>query len=126
MNAAQHASQILQAWKFRDVSNFETALDSAFASCAAPRPHSHLESEREEVLQSIVEHLRAIKREGRLPEYSRVSGARTLLSHLSSDLSPREESEPNRNVFSTKNLEFGMERAKCFTEVECRPRAYAG
>ncbi len=126
MNAAQCAGQILQAWKLRDVSNFETALDSASASCTASRPLSDLESEREELLQSVVEHLRAINREGKLAGHSRLSGAWTLLSHLSSDSKPKEESESNSPIFSTKVLKFGIERATCFVEVECRPRAYAG
>ncbi len=126
MNAAQHAGQILQAWKFRNVSHFETALNDAFSSCTPSASLSHLESERAEVLQSVIEHLRTANREGKLPEYLRSSGARTLLSHLSSDFQPKEESEANRSIFSTKNLNFGMERAKCFVEVECRPRAYAG
>lgn len=126
MNAAQHAGQILQAWKFKHVSNFETALNRASASWPTSGPPSQLESERAEVLQSIVEHLRAVNREGKLPEYSRGSGARTLLSHLSSNSKPKEGSEANRSIFSTKTLNFGMERAKCFVEVECRPRAYAG
>jgi len=126
MNAAQHADQILKAWEFRDAPKFETALESAFASCKTSRPLSHLESEREELLQSIVEYLRNINREGNLVEYSRRSGAWTLLSHLSSDYKPKEESGGNSSVFSAKNLEFGIERAKCFVEVECRPRAYAG
>ena len=126
MNAAQHAGKILEAWKVQDISNFQTALNRASASWTSSRPHSHLESERAEVLQSIVEHLSAVNREGKIPEYSRTSGARTLLSHLSSDSKPKEESEANGSIFSTKTLKFGMERAKCFVEVECRPRAYAG
>ncbi len=126
MNAGQHAGQILQAWKLKEILNFEIALNRASASCATSGALSHLESERAEMLQSIVEHLRALSREGKLPEYSRGSGARTLLSHLSSNSKPKEESEANRSTFSAKNLNFGMERAKCFVEVECRPRAYAG
>lgn len=126
MNAAHYAGKILEAWKAQDISKFQTALNRASVLCTSSRPLSHLESERAEVLQSIVEHLRKINCDGNLAEYSRRSAAWALLSHLSLDCKPKEESEANRDIFSTKTLNFGMERAKCFVEVECRPRAYAG
>ncbi len=126
MNAAQHASQILEAWRRKDRCNLESVLDRAFLSCTASRHVSRLENEREELLWSIVEHLKEANLEGTLPEYSVGSGARALLSHLSANSRSKEQSEVNRAFFSTKILNFGTERATCFTEVECRPRAYAG
>lgn len=126
MNAAHYAGKILEAWKAQDLSRFQTALNRASALCTSSRPLSHLEGERAEVLQSIVEHLRKISCDGNLAGHSRRSAAWALLSHLSLDGKPKEESEANRSIFSTKSLKFGTERAKCFVEVECRPRAYAG
>lgn len=85
MNIAQHATNILEAWKFQDRSSLGIALESASVSCKAAQAASRLESEREEMLQSIVEHLRLLADGNQLPDPSKNSGALTLLSHLSSD-----------------------------------------
>ena len=58
MDTAQHAGNILEAWRFRDLSRFNAALDEAFRACMGGIPVSRLEAEREEILQSVVEHLR--------------------------------------------------------------------
>ncbi len=126
MTAAQHAGEILQAWQFREAASLETALDSALASCTASEPLSGLEAERAEVLQSIVAHLRAVDHKEKFTESSRGSAAWNLLSHLSSDLNPKKSGEPTPKILSANILKFGIKRATCFTEVECRPRAYAG
>ena len=126
MNAAQHACRILETWRLSDRLNLEGVLDRAFVACADPGPLSCLESERQELLGSIIEHMRVVNSNSSLPEYSIGSGARALLSHLSADCNRKEESDTNAKLPSTKILNFGTELATCFTEVECRPRAYAG
>jgi hypothetical protein len=61
MNVAQHAEQILAAWKRADAVSFEAELDYAMRSCQRPTPANHLESEKREVLESVVERLRLIR-----------------------------------------------------------------
>ncbi len=122
MNTARHASNILEAWRYRDDCGLGTALERAAASYTDSEAGSHFESEREEMLQSIVEHLRGLSRTNTLPEYSRGSGAVTLLSHLSSEARLSETSEGERWGFSTNELKLGTERATCTIEVDCRPR----
>ncbi len=83
MSIAQHAEKILEAWEIENLSDFNAALDEALVACSAHSPASPLEAEREEMLESIIEHIE--DRDGReqLPEYS--SGAAVvLLRHLSS------------------------------------------
>ena len=84
MNIAQHASNILEAWKVRDTSGLGAALETASASCQRAPSVSRLENEREEMLQSIVEHLRGLSSANDLPDQSNGSGAIALLYHLSS------------------------------------------
>jgi hypothetical protein len=60
MNVAQHAQQILAAWKRADAVSFEEELNHAMRSCQRATPANHLESEQREVLESIVERLRLI------------------------------------------------------------------
>jgi hypothetical protein len=91
MNTEQHAGNILHAWKFADRSNLELALSSAFASCVAVRSISHLENEKSEVLQAVVEHLRDLGKKDRLPNYSNGCGALTLLAHLSTNRKSRKK-----------------------------------
>ncbi len=122
MNSAEHAGEILQAWRFHDRSGFTTALDSAFVSCTAVRSISRFESECREVLQSVVEHLRTLDNRGEFPDHSKGSGASALLSHLSSGLNHNRQAATHFGASPAKTLKFGTERAKCSTEVECRPR----
>jgi hypothetical protein len=61
MNVAQHAEQILAAWKRADAISFEAELDHAMHSCQRANPANHLESEQREVLESVVERLRLIR-----------------------------------------------------------------
>ena len=56
MTASQHAINILDAWKVQDQSGLGAALESASRSRAVPAS-SRLESERGELLDSIVDHL---------------------------------------------------------------------
>jgi len=84
LNTGQHAGHILKAWKRgSDLLEFDTALKTAWASYKATRSISRLEDERQEVLKTVVEHLRDLRAAGERPAYSRSSGAVTLLSHLS-------------------------------------------
>ena len=111
MNTAQHACNILQAWNRSDRPGLEIALNSAWISCSAPESISRLEFEKQEVLESVVEHLRS----NNSLQCSRDNGALTLLSHLSSDLSSFEPSGSQKLKSSANSLKFGMKRAKCFT-----------
>jgi hypothetical protein len=61
MNVAQHAEQILAAWKRADAISFEAELDHALNSCQRATPANHLECEQREVLESVVERLRLIR-----------------------------------------------------------------
>jgi hypothetical protein len=61
MNVAQHAQQILAAWKRADAVSFEQELNYAMLSCQRATPANHLESENREVLESVVERLRLIR-----------------------------------------------------------------
>ncbi len=90
MNTAQHAGKILEAWSFADRSSLDDALDGASVSCSSVRSISRFEFEKQEMLQSIVEHLRNLESHGELPECSQGSGAMTLLCHLSSNLGHEE------------------------------------
>jgi hypothetical protein len=61
MNVAQHAEQILAAWKQADATRFEEELDSALRSCERAKPANYMETEQREVLVSVVERLRTIQ-----------------------------------------------------------------
>lgn len=61
MNAAQHAEQILAAWKRADAASFEQELNDAMRSCQPVEPANYFESEQREVLVSVVERLRLIR-----------------------------------------------------------------
>jgi hypothetical protein len=61
MNVAQHAEQILAAWKRADAVSFDQELDHAMQSCQRSTSANHLESEKREVLESVVERLRFIR-----------------------------------------------------------------
>ncbi len=58
MNVAQHAEQILAAWKRADPAIFEEKLDDAMRCCAHAAPANYFEDEQREVLVSVVERLR--------------------------------------------------------------------
>ena len=61
MNVAQHAEQILAAWKRADPASFEEKLNDAMLSCQRAEPVNYFESEQREVLASVVERLRLIR-----------------------------------------------------------------
>jgi hypothetical protein len=61
MNVAQHAEQILAAWKRADAASFEEKLDDAMLSCQRAEPVNYFESEQREVLVSVVERLRLMR-----------------------------------------------------------------
>jgi hypothetical protein len=61
MNVAQHAEQILAAWKRADPARFEHELDDAMSCCQRAEPVNYFESEQREVLASVVERLRLIR-----------------------------------------------------------------
>jgi len=90
MNAAQHAEQILAAWKRADPVSFDRELSDALQSCQRAQTANYLENEQREVLASVVERLRLVR-----PPLSGASAARaepctaqslhagfTLLEHL--------------------------------------------
>jgi hypothetical protein len=88
MNVAQHAEQILAAWKRADPVSFEQELNDAMRSCQRPTPANYLETEQREVLQSVVERLRLIRPQRRglsAPEDctpQSIHAGFTLLEHL--------------------------------------------
>ncbi len=61
MNVAQHAEQILAAWKRADPASFEEKLNDAMLSCQRAEPVNYFESEQREVLASVVERLRLMR-----------------------------------------------------------------
>jgi hypothetical protein len=61
MNVAQHADQILAAWKRADPASFEEELNDAMRCCQRAEPANYFESEQREVLASVVERLRLIR-----------------------------------------------------------------
>lgn len=61
MNVAQHAEQILAAWKRADPTSFEQELNEAMRSCQRAEPVNYFESEQREVLVSVVERLQLIR-----------------------------------------------------------------
>ena len=77
MNVAQHAGKILAAWNTADPVTFELELQRALHSCHRAAPVERLESEQQEVLQSVIERLQLMgapggrRRQGR----SAVGGA---------------------------------------------------
>ena len=90
METAQHAGQILQAWKTADRPRLVTALDSASQTCNTIRSLSRLEFEQQEILESVVQHLLHLNCNDQVPQYASGNGALVLLSHLSSDPELRE------------------------------------
>ena len=61
MNVAQHAEQILAAWKRADAVSFEQELNEAIRCCQRAEPTNYFESEKREVLVSVVERLRQMR-----------------------------------------------------------------
>lgn len=98
MDTAQHAGNILEAWRFRDLSKFNAALDGASQASSGSVSVSLLEAEREEMLQSIVEHLRWHDRPRQLENFSSCA-AFTLLHHLSKGGNLKEKSEAGEKKF---------------------------
>jgi hypothetical protein len=89
MNVAQHAEQILAAWKRADAVSFESELNRAMSSCQHAAPANHLELEQREVLESVVERLRLIRPARGLAAAPAANGSPqslnagfTLLEHL--------------------------------------------
>jgi hypothetical protein len=121
MNTSQHADNILEAWKFKNLSNFNAALDHALVACKAGVSASPLETEREEILRSVVEYIQERNSPEQLPEFSSCA-AITLLRHLSCSRTGEEKSDSADEKLLSKVLKFGGKRTKWFTEVECSPR----
>jgi hypothetical protein len=89
MNVAQHAEQILAAWKRADPASFEHELNDAMKSCQLVEPANCFESEQREVLASVVERLRLMRpqRSGKASGEERCSpqslhAGFSLLEHL--------------------------------------------
>jgi hypothetical protein len=110
MDTAQHAGNILEAWRFRDLSKFNAALDGASQTCSGGVSVSLLEAEREEMLQSIVEHLRRYD----IPQQFEnllSCAAFTLLHHLSKGRNPKENlSAVTKNFL--KNFKVQVENVR--------------
>jgi hypothetical protein len=87
MNIAQHAERILAAWYVADPERFETELESALHCCQKKASNNILEMEQQELLESVVLHLRSDSQTRR--DQKRTSSAQTvsaglkLLQHLS-------------------------------------------
>ena len=110
MNVAQHAANILEAW--HNSSELGAALESA-SSLRSARPASNLESERGEMLESIVDHLRQLASRNQLPEPGRRNGALILLSHLSSGAGVQEISDSTFSKnFPTKDYSSAKKASK--------------
>lgn len=84
LTASQYAMNILDAWKAQDQSGLGAALEAASSLRAVPAS-SRLESERGELLESIVDHLRRLSSQDQHPAASGSSGAMALLAHLRSN-----------------------------------------
>ncbi len=89
MNVAQHAEQILAAWKRADAASFEEELNDAMRCCQRSEPANYFESEQREVLASVVERLRLIRPErsntGKMQSYctpQSLHAGFSLLEHL--------------------------------------------
>jgi hypothetical protein len=110
MDTAQHAGNILEAWRFRDLSRFNAALHEAFRACMGGIPVSRLEAEREEILQSVVEHLRGYNGSQQLENFSSCAAV-TLLRHLSAG---RNEKENSHSVTknSSRTLKFCLKMSE--------------
>jgi hypothetical protein len=111
MNTSQHAGNILKAWKFKNLSNFNAALDQALVASRTGFSASPLEAEREEILRSVVEHIQEGNSPEQLPEFSSCA-AITLLRHLSSSRIGEEKSDSADEKLLSKTLKFGGKRAK--------------
>jgi hypothetical protein len=97
MNVAQHAERILAAWNVADPVSFEQELENALSSCRGETPLDHLEYEQQEVLESVIERLRADaalsasargfrrrdKEKRELPSSQGLNAGFALLEHLS-------------------------------------------
>ncbi|HLH01606.1 MAG TPA: hypothetical protein VKX25_02465 [Bryobacteraceae bacterium] len=94
MTIAQHATNILDAWKLQDYSGLGAALDSASVSRTSQKA-AGIESERGEVLESIVDHLRQLANREVIPAPAGRNGALSLLAHLSLDLGGKTLEEKN-------------------------------
>ncbi|HEX4166281.1 MAG TPA: hypothetical protein VHZ55_12505 [Bryobacteraceae bacterium] len=103
MNTAQHADRILSAWRTADRIALKDALLSARHSCDCLRSVSRLDNEKQEVLESVVEHLQTFERQEQFPAYSTAAGAATLLAHLCSDFSERNIYRLDLAFSTTKN-----------------------
>lgn len=111
MNVAQHASNILDAW--HNAPSLEAALESASHARIATRPDSNVESERGELLESIVDHLRLLASRNELTDPAKRNGALTLLSHLSAGARMQEASANSEaNIFSYKNYNCAAKAPK--------------
>ncbi len=103
MNTAQHAGRILNAWKTADDAALADALGTAQRSCHSVRSVNRFENEKQEVLESVIEHLQMFQRTEQLPAYSRAAAAATLLAHLSSDLTDQNIYRTEHAFYTAKN-----------------------
>ncbi len=121
MNAALHAEAILEAWKAADPSKLETALLDA----SLPAPHDptdcHLDEERQELLETIVENLSVLAHTGVLPKYSQIRGSLTLLRHLSSSCA-EDTIQTGSRTFSANILKFPGAKDEMLFRSRMRPR----
>jgi len=121
MNTACHAEAILEAWMFADQSGLEAALRNASLSASHACAGSHLDEERTELLESLVEKLNVLAYKGVLPEFSQVRGAVTLLRHLSSARAEHSIRPEFRN-FNLKTLKFTGQKDEMLFRSRMRPQ----
>ena len=103
MNTGQHAHRILNAWQTSSRSKLEAALENAQRSCWGVRPISRLETEQQDLLESIVDHLQLLGRQDSFPAFSERCGARLLLSHLRASTRQNRTATMGTANFTTKN-----------------------
>jgi hypothetical protein len=121
MNAGLHAEAILKAWMAADRSQLETALMDA--SLPANRDHTdcHLDEERHELLETIVENLSVHTHTGVLPKYSQIRGSLTLLRHLCVP-SAENTIQTGSRTFSANILKFPGAKHEMLFRSRMRPR----
>ncbi len=85
MNTAQHAGRILSAWQTANHPALLDALNGARKSCNGIRFMNRFESEKQEVLACVVEHLETLDLKKATTGGRCMTGAAALLAHLSSD-----------------------------------------
>jgi len=119
VSVAQHAENILAAWKLSDQVRLESEIRNAVLCCETRSNVSRFDSEQREVLQAVAEHFRSLQRDSRLFTAECRAGF-VLLHHLAD--SKREAL--NSTVIPTKKgklLKFGPKSAEKSYRGQIKP-----